>query len=261
MVTNCSLDGMGTGYGVSSTYSKVLVENTKTFRLDRAVVASTNGEIHYRNGSGSNVQYVYSAAYGGRVTLSGTRVGFSTAFGLVADGGEVVDNSTELLAVGTPGYAAPTYKTVTKSFYPETLGTRNKNESSLWLQSEWRQGSPPPRSSYSYREYVGVAHFGSKIKDWIAEAGGSSGTITVRITAKRNNYIGSGNVSLKIGSPAGLTLPAVEHGGSSSATAGPTLANAIATSSDLILESTTVSDNDYAGYDDFKISITTQKRI
>ena len=66
---------------------------------------------------------------------------------------------------------------------------------------------------------------------------------------------------MKINTPNVLTLPAVTRGQWTSATAGSALANAVATSSTLTLQSVTSAYADYAGFTNISITITAQKKI
>ena len=262
IVRSCMFVGESTleSYGISTTGgSNVSIYNSSFYDFRMCVAADTLSNVSFIGNKGSNVKACGSVSQGARISISGTKPQHSFNNAIQNYGGFVYEfNDVTTDTPTKPTWTPPTWKNSTKTFYARKIGTRNNGSTYVWREGTWIQGTWKGNGVH----VIGFAEFGSQIRDWLNANGGYQGTPTVVVKAKRNESSGnSPGVSMKIYTPNALTLPAVTRGKWTSATAGSALANAVATSSALKLQSTTSANADYAGFTNISITVTAQKKI
>lgn len=259
IVEGCVFDGpsVGNGNGIITTGGTNLsLGNSVFYDFKYCVTADTLSNVSLYNVRGSDVNALGYASGGARMVSTGYRP-VQTYNNALQNNDAWTLGGTGTATAGTrPVISTPTFKTVSKTFYARSVGTRNNGSSYVWNTSEWRQGT---WSGDGYH-VIGFAEFGSAIRDWLNGGGGFAGTVTAKIEATRTGS-GYGSVGMMIASPSATNTPAVARFAKTSANLASGIVENMKAASSFRIQSNTSSTSNYAGFKDIKITVTCQKKI
>ena len=250
----------GSDYPLSIENSRVLVNrceltgNSSTFPQAAAYIA-LNSQTYFDNCSGNTTDAVYHYTTGSSVVSYQYRPKASNTTnpfrGSLGHAKAVEDIAMESRVVVPSISWVPITKTFTARLYRITQSSGYRTNGSFV------QGTSPNNRSQAYRGY---AFWGSTIYDWLRANGGYQNISSIKLYATRGGF-GYGDSDLIFTNPAARTIPAIPRFGTKFVELkGYTLGDLVENSTDLTINTTTLSTENYADFTKIWVSITVSKR-